>query len=1178
MTSEKFSVSLPNNVGHIHAMPYFRKLIGYIMNHATTTSTVKKQLQFLELLSKRNGPFHLASAYSALFLVDTEITDMYMFVSILINKTGPSLPLRIDLDITTNQVTVEEIQQNNQDSEDVEKTMPESPKNVSTAPVIEKGTDLTEDMETESNVHKDPKVVAPKASVQHESMIGKQVKLVHTHQGDASLASIEMVPTEGTGQGIKSKKNKNKNKNEKVTQPGQTNPAQKSVLQGTAMTRGDQSLASDKKSQDIALSNQNVTSTKQDDLPGFVPVTKGISPQKVSSSPESFVQIPSSQNRFDPLGDNDKDEDDEELDAREGTNKVDDDDSTDTPISIDLLNPPRSSILATVPVTPTKKTTKRKKKSPAHQALKDHGYRHRANGLQYIEDRLQQYKGDEISIEDLTWYISTVKPRMYHVKEQANREMAQLRTVAVEDCGAACQETANYYLMDLAKTAQAECNKLNTTSANIFKELDKATVICKDLKDHHTICTRLLRNMEGTTTRFMTSADFNREAELIDKRFQSRLKQTADSIVEVMKLEIAKHEQRIIDMETRLEARFQTVMEQKSKTPTTPSPTVLPVSKHKHPLFPQVDLTQFADAVPDPIHNVSNKPAVPEPNVSNNSDEPYIIPFNMKVRAMYKGRPTTCWMKQCYRNGNTLQYTATTSTGEQIRLHPSEITFFDMSETTPPAPHNYVVRIPGPKKVNNPYKPQIHMASPATTPDIDFELDDLSIFSQHESHHQPGTTMSRPLAPNAFIYPRDTGVRYIREDKASSLGEKFNENLAAGKDPKQFYTAIRQQVLPYNVLLLPYDHITTKSGLLAINKGNCDNYHTIASVMSSFLYNFFFQGKENMFDNHEYAKNSLTTYESDQNGIGFLRSLIRDRHPALRKDAIQTNITDHYSLPTFPETETFWGYILKLETYVTDVKRDMDQIDILRLIHDQLIKDPRFSRAATHLQEKIDKFREGNGSLPDRYTLKNVAITIMDLYDPQDKQRLSLPLRPVVQAIDVPTISINRAMTRSQTRGQTRSKTDLRAAREAHKEAFEKFCKCCLTYGHDAIECTKTGAMISIGEYLRNCTAEKKKEILQAYRRNRREAHERYMKSYKARRELKKQIKKLEFDMFPTDQSRVAPDPNTSDEYEKIRISYVETALNTDPDLNFGSLDNEYDDLEEPMLQFDPATDTVPQE
>ena len=106
-----------------------------------------------------------------------------------------------------------------------------------------------------------------------------------------------------------------------------------------------------------------------------------------------------------------KDEEDEEiLDAQEGDEDIADgnnDESIATPTPIDLLHPPHSTILASAPVTTITKPTKHKKKSPAHKALKNHGYSHCANGLQYIKDCLQQYKGNEISIKDLTWYIST---------------------------------------------------------------------------------------------------------------------------------------------------------------------------------------------------------------------------------------------------------------------------------------------------------------------------------------------------------------------------------------------------------------------------------------------------------------------------------------------------------------------------------------------------------------------------------------------------------------------------------------------------------------------------------------------------------------------------------------------------------------------------------------------------
>ena len=122
------------------------------------------------------------------------------------------------------------------------------------------------------------------------------------------------------------------------------------------MTRRNQSLVSYINRQDKESTNQIVTSTKSDNLPGFIPVTKTVTIKKASSSPESFVQIPSSQNRFDLLGEDKKDEEDdkdEELDMWEGTNIDKDDDSTATPVLVDLLHPPRSSILASALVIPS---------------------------------------------------------------------------------------------------------------------------------------------------------------------------------------------------------------------------------------------------------------------------------------------------------------------------------------------------------------------------------------------------------------------------------------------------------------------------------------------------------------------------------------------------------------------------------------------------------------------------------------------------------------------------------------------------------------------------------------------------------------------------------------------------------------------------------------------------------
>lgn len=116
---------------------------------------------------------------------------MHMFVTILINKTGAALPLRIHLDIITNQVTIEEVLDWEPDDQPTaSKTLPEDNQQ---GAIIGSGTNLAKDFTDEAT----NAIAAPVTRVPEESMIGKQVELVHTHhQRHASLESIEMVSAE----------------------------------------------------------------------------------------------------------------------------------------------------------------------------------------------------------------------------------------------------------------------------------------------------------------------------------------------------------------------------------------------------------------------------------------------------------------------------------------------------------------------------------------------------------------------------------------------------------------------------------------------------------------------------------------------------------------------------------------------------------------------------------------------------------------------------------------------------------------------------------------------------------------------------------------------------------------------------------------------------------------------
>ena len=384
-----------------------------------------------------------------------------------------------------------------------------------------------------------------------------------------------------------------------------------------------------------------------------------------------------------------------------------------------------------------------------------------------------------------------------------------------------------------------------------------------------------------------------------------------------------------------------------------------------------------------------------------------------------------------------------------------------------------------------------------------------------------------------------------------------------------------------------------------------------------------------MFDANAYARNSLVNYERNQDGLSFLHSLIKDHHTDLRSTAHRANITDAYTLPKFDDEVSIWKYINLMQIYFTEVNKQSTQVDILRLIHAQLCRDPRFTKAAESLQTRISEYKTGNGSVPEEYRLKDIARTIMDMYDPSDREKLSEPRRP--PRFGVNTMQINRMRTRSQRQAQNdfamrdyennqykskdkhdeflpsrrtydqhrnnnandqhesnrkphrtpvqdqrRTDTDHAQQTDQNKQS-ETLCIGCWTYGHPVEECTKTGAHIAIDAFLQRCSDQTKKEIKAAYRKNRKEAHERYLRAYKRRQELRKKIRRLEY-QYNQDSNGLTnqQDRAAMAELDALKVSCIRVAHDENPDIEFGSLDNNYIDHNEPMLQFDPSVEDFP--
>ena len=378
---------------------------------------------------------------------------------------------------------------------------------------------------------------------------------------------------------------------------------------------------------------------------------------------------------------------------------------------------------------------------------------------------------------------------------------------------------------------------------------------------------------------------------------------------------------------------------------------------------------------------------------------PNIIPYGSRVSVRTSGQTTECWIQKCHilTNG-TIEYDGSTSSGDTIRFSSRDVFLHDITVTPTQAPADYVFdysqynptesfghqrheyHMPDQHwNVGNPGGPhrheQVNHHGPdhglggqrhpgglhrnnenvyQTDPFHDDEnsnnsdnVDANEYHTSNSAYHTPrrrqNTNQRQRQTPqyaqNAFVYPKGTLPQYVREDKASTTGKSFTAHLGSNEDPRDFYKDVRQEVIPHKVLLRAYDTITKISGLLEINAWNCDNYESAKKVMSRYLYIFFAQGKDTMFDANAYARNSLVNYEREQDGLSFLHSLIKDHHTDLRSTVHRANITDAYTLPKFDDDLSLWKYIHMMQIYFKEVNKHATQVDILRLIHAQLFRD-----------------------------------------------------------------------------------------------------------------------------------------------------------------------------------------------------------------------------------------------
>lgn len=252
----------------------------------------------------------------------------------------------------------------------------------------------------------------------------------------------------------------------------------------------------------------------------------------------------------------------------------------------------------------------------------------------------------------------------------------------------------------------------------------------------------------------------------------------------------------------------------------------------------------------------------------------------------------------------------------------------------------------------------------------------------------------------------------------------------------------------------------------------------------------------------------------------------------------------------------------------------MTPLVIFQLVIDQLKQDPRYAKARNDLELHSDRYATADLSGVDaQHTLARLADTILDYYTTSEKNSLLKPTSATFNALVSPPFKMD--ICSLITNPYKRENKPFAPKFQKDNQSSDKplYCHGCRSYGHVVLHCPRTGASILIAEFLAKLEPDRKSEIRKEYLKDRKLAHEKYLLSHKDRGNLKKQIKSIEMTIFPTDAERLLLTESAVNEYNNLRNTAIANARIHNMNLDFGSLDEVYDDFAEPILDFDPDTE-----
>jgi hypothetical protein len=402
-------------------------------------------------------------------------------------------------------------------------------------------------------------------------------------------------------------------------------------------------------------------------------------------------------------------------------------------------------------------------------------------------------------------------------------------------------------------------------------------------------------------------------------------------------------------------------------------------------------------------------------------------------------------------------------------------------------------------------------------------------------------------------------------------------NLSDETKIQPFYSELRRRLQPQNIPLTEWNSIRPGTPILALQSDLCQNFDSASIVISRAIYNLLDSNKETLITDG-YFQGELRTYSAACDGLGYLQYIVEQAHPNFRHEVAQPSIAASLKPPVFSDNDTLFEFCEAVHVYMnTTAPTHFTPLAAAQFVAESLRNDTRFNKGRAYLEEVIMKNNNGSGYVPPKLAVKHLPRLILQCYDNEMKRELAKPRRSGATRFNASRVDVgfdpSRAdvcfdttdslvMHRMNTRSSTKDKSSrFERKRDSDGSENEKDipliqCGACGAPGHETKDCRKKGPFLRLNEWFQKLSPAQRKLISRELDRNAQETHERYKKAYKNRKDVRKRVNKAEL-------------------ASEDRLLLLRACTAQIPDLDFGTLDPNMIDDNEPELEFNPDTDRL---